>query len=174
MIRLVSVLSLSVIVAGLAASDGHAATPKELGSYNDWTAYMLDDRGAKVCYVASQPKKAEGNYSSRGDIFALVTHRPQAKTVNVVSIIAGYPYRDGGEVSLVVDDSKTFRLFTQGETAWAKDAETDKALVAAMRAGSRMVVKGTSSRGTLTTDTYSLAGFGRAHDRATRECGVKL
>ncbi len=173
MTRYFFVLALAVIGAGLAAAELRAATPKELGSFNNWTAYLLDDTGAKVCYIASQPKKAEGNYTSRGDIFALVTHRPQAKTVNVVSIIAGYPYREGVEVSLVVDDNKTFHLFTQGETAWARDAETDKALVAAMRAGNKMVIKGTSSRGTLTTDTYSLAGFGRAHDRASRECGVK-
>jgi len=170
------VLVLGAVLAGLGltAGDLRAATPKELGSFTDWTAYLLDDKGNKVCYIASQPKKAEGNYSSRGDVFVLVTHRPQAKTVNVVSIIAGYPYRDGNEVALTVDDNKNFHLFTQGETAWAKDADTDKALVTAMRSGSRMVIKGTSTRGTLTTDTYSLSGFSRAYERASRECGVKI
>jgi len=174
MIRLFSIVALSVIGLVLAVPDARAASPKELGSFTDWTAYLLEESGAKICYIASQPKKAEGNYTSRGDIFALVTHRPQAKTLDVMSIIAGYPYREGGEVSLVVDEAKTFSLFTQGETAWAKDAETDKALVAAMRAGNRMVVKGTSSRGTLTTDTYSLSGFTRAYERASRECGIKI
>ena len=86
---------------------------------------------------------------------------------------AGHQH-DGIEVALTVDDNKNFRLFTQGETAWAKDADTDKALVTAMRSGSRMVVKGTSTRGTLTTDTYSLSGFSRAYERASRECGVKI
>lgn len=171
--RFLTVLGLVLGLAAIGGADGYAA-PKELGSFSDWTAYLLDDKGAKVCYVASQPKKAEGNYSSRGDIFALVTHRPQAKTLNVVSIIAGYPYRDKSEAALTIDDSKNFQLFTQSETAWAKDAETDKSLVGAMRQGSRMVVKGTSARGTATTDTYSLAGFSRAYERASRECGVKI
>ncbi len=36
-----------------------------------------------------------------------------------------------------------------------------------------MIVAGISSRGTLTTDTYSLNGFTAAYDAITRACGVK-
>jgi len=39
-----------------------------------------------------------------------------------------------------------------------------------MRAGLTMVVKGTSSRGTLTTDTYSLRGFTAAYDAMQKAC----
>jgi hypothetical protein len=39
-----------------------------------------------------------------------------------------------------------------------------------MRAGSTMVVKGTSARGTRTTDTYSLKGVSAALDAIDKAC----
>ena len=36
--------------------------------------------------------------------------------------------------------------------------------------GAEMVVQGRSTRGTLTTDKYSLAGISAALDRAQKEC----
>ncbi|WP_246200958.1 invasion associated locus B family protein [Azospirillum brasilense] len=70
---------------------------------------------------------------------------------------------------------KSFKLFTDGETAWARDADTDKAVTAAMRdaKGKSMVVKGVSARGTKTTDTYGTDGFAQAYDAINQACGVK-
>ena len=42
-----------------------------------------------------------------------------------------------------------------------------------MKGGLAMIVAGISSRGTLTTDTYSLNGFTAAYDAITKACGVK-
>ena len=75
-----------------------------------------------------------------------------------MGIIAGYPYRDGSTVEVSIDGDQRFTLYTGGENAWSYP-EDQAQLIAAMRAGIDMVVKGTSSRGTLTTDTYSLRGF---------------
>ena len=50
-------------------------------------------------------------------------------------------------------------------------ADDDKALVAALRAGSQMTVKGVSSRGNATTDTYSLKGTSAAHAAIGKACG---
>jgi len=41
-----------------------------------------------------------------------------------------------------------------------------------MRRGGTLVVKGTSSRGTDTTDRYSLMGFTAAHNAISQACGV--
>ena len=41
-----------------------------------------------------------------------------------------------------------------------------------MKKGNRMVVKGTSSRGTLTTDTFSLKGFTKAYGAIGKACGL--
>jgi len=153
------------------ASGAQAADPKIIGSFGAWTAYTYAEGSGKVCYMASQPEKAEGDYSRRGDVFALITHRPKEKSLNVISIVAGYPYKKGSDVSLSVD-GKEYALFTHGERAWARDSQTDAAIATAIRKGSRMVVKGTSSRGTVTTDTYSLRGSSAALDAISKACGV--
>ncbi|MBP2301615.1 invasion associated locus B family protein [Azospirillum picis] len=167
-----SVLSAVLLVSGLSAAPAAAADPRHLGTFKDWNAFAFDENGRKVCYMSSQPKKTEPAKAKRGDIYALVTHRPSEKSFDVVSVIVGYPFKKGsdGEVSI---DGKSFKLFTDGETAWARDAETDRAVSAAMRGGRTMVVKGESGRGTKTTDTYSLDGVSQAYDAINEACGVK-
>lgn len=145
--------------------------PKKIGEFGDWSAYVFMEDGNKVCYMASQPKKDEGNYSRRGEIFALITHRPAEGSKNVFSYIAGYPYKGGSDATVTID-SNSFALFTQDDTAWAPDAATDNKIADALRKGSKMVVKGTSSRGTTTSDTFGLKGSGGAHDAINKECGM--
>lgn len=150
-----------------------AADPQPIGKgrYGDWNAFVFTENGEKVCYMATQPVSAKGNYSRRGDIFALVTHRPGEGTKNVFSYITGYPYKAGSKVSVDIQGQK-FELFTQDDTAWAPDSETDNALADKIRQGSKMIVKGTSSRGTLTTDVISLKGSTAAHSAISKECGI--
>lgn len=162
----------SVLMLALACSQSAmAGEPRQIGTYGDWLAYVFMEDNNKVCYMASQPKKAEGNYSSRDEIFVLVTHRPAEGTKNVFSYITGYTYKPGGDATITIDGSR-YVLFTQDDTAWAPDAETDNILASKIRSGSKMVVEGTSSRGTLTKDTFSLNGSGAAHDAISKECGV--
>jgi len=159
---------LTVAITATASAQGI----KPLGEFRDWAAYRTSQGGERVCYMASKPKKAEGKYKKRGDIYAMVAHRPGAKALNVVSIQAGYRYKDGSKVALKVG-GRAFTLFTQGQTAWANSTADDAAIVKAMKAGSKMVVRGTSSRGTKTKDTYSLLGFTAAYKAMSRACGVK-
>lgn len=157
-----------LMVSGVSVAQ--ASEPRLMGTFGDWSAYTFMENGNKVCYMASQPKTDVGNYTRRGEIFALVTHRPAEKTRDVFSYIAGYPYKAGSEV-VITGNGRTFKLFTQDETAWTPDAESDRSLARAIREGSKMVVKGTSKRGTLTTDTYSLSGSSKAYSKISQECG---
>ncbi|WP_299437193.1 invasion associated locus B family protein [uncultured Rhodospira sp.] len=166
---LLALAILATTSAAVLAPPALAQDVRTIGKFRDWTAYTYDEGGNKVCYIASRPQKDEGNYTRRGDIFAIVSHRPAEGARNVVSFVAGYPYMEQSEVSVSVDGSKDFTLFTHDETAWAYD-EDDAKLVSAMKAGGRMTVVGTSSRGTRTTDTYSLMGFTNAHEAITSEC----
>ena len=162
-----SFLAVFVLFAGQAfAQNGE---PRLLAKYGDWSAYMFIENGSKVCYMISQPKTAQGNYSKRGKIYALITHRPAEGSRDVFSYITGYSYKAGSDASLEVDGT-SYTLFTQDETAWAPDAESDRAVSRVIRDGSRMVVKGTSSRGTETTDTFSLKGSSKAYKRISDEC----
>ena len=149
-----------------------SADPKVIGEFNDWTAYVYMEGSNKVCYMVSKPKKSEGNYSRRGDVFALVTHRPAERSKNVFSFVAGYSFKQGSEVTVSIG-SQNFKLFTQNETAWAPDEAMDNRLTNAIRSGSAMVVKGTSARDTTTTDTFGLSGSSAAYGAISKECGVK-
>ena len=145
---------------------------KLIDVFNEWSAFVEDEKGKPTCYAGSLPKKTEGKYTKRGDALILVTHRPAEKSFDVVSIQAGYIYRKESEVEVTIGGQR-FELFVKGGNAWAKDSKSDRLMVAAMKGGKSMVVKGTSSRGTLTTDTYSLSGFTAAYGTMGKACGRK-
>ena len=42
-----------------------------------------------------------------------------------------------------------------------------------MKTSLKMKIVGTSSRGTITTDTYSLLGFSKAYQKINEECNKK-
>ena len=154
-------------------SSALAAAPQVLGEYGDWVAYYYRDSAGPVCYMASTPKKDEGKYTKRGDIYAVVTHRPNEKSFDVVNFNAGYNYKSGAKVTVKIGAQTFENLFTSGDKAWTTSEKTDKEIVAAMKRGSRMVVHGTSSRGTKTKDTYSLSGFSSAYRAISNKCKAK-
>lgn len=170
-----SIPRISLLAAiGVLCFAGHgalASEQKEIGTFGAWTAYMFEENGANVCYMAARPAKSEGKYSKRGDVVAMITHRPAEGTKNVFSYMAGYGYKKGGDVELSVDGRK-FILFTQNDMAWAADASADSSIAEALKKGERMTVKGTSLRGTATTDTFSLKGSTKAFEEISKACGV--
>jgi hypothetical protein len=160
------------VFAGLSFSQAAFASsdPTALGTFGDWSAYQFtDDAGSKVCFMSSKPKSAKGNYTRRGDIHAYITHWPSKGHKNMINIDTGYAYKTNSTVSVSIDGT-TFTLATEGEKAWAYDQADDDKISAAIQKGSRMVVKGTSSRGTATTDTYSLKGTSKAYDAISKAC----
>lgn len=154
---------------------GYSAETKTLGSFGTWTAYSFVENGKPVCYMASRPTKAEGNFASRGDIYALITHRPAEKAFNVFSIVAGYAYSlDSEDEVQVTIGKRVFKLFTQGERAWTRDDKTDQTVTEAIRKGGvEMIVHGKSMRDAQTTDAYSLIGAAKALEAIDSACTVK-
>ena len=88
---------------------------------------------------------------------------------NVVSLRAGYTFKKASAVKILIRKS-TFKLFTTKEWAFAENAKLDKKLITAMKRGVTLTVKGISSRGTKTTDTYSLKGFTAAYKAINKAC----
>lgn len=161
--------AMAVVVAGMLLPwSGLAAEPVQIGTFNDWRAYTFDDPGGKICYVVSEPKKEEGDYTRRGDVYFLITHRPSGDVFNEVSVITGYTYREDSSPTATIG-GKRFTFYAEGDAAWVLQKE-EAELVRAMKAGATMVVRGTSSRGTLTTDTYSLSGVTAALNKIDQEC----
>lgn len=155
-------------IASITAAE--AAQPQVLGEYGDWTAWTYNESGNLICYMSSTPKKDEGKYTKRGDIFVIITHRPAEKSFDEVSFMAGYTFKSGAPMTVKIGN-KTFKnTFTEGDKAWMVSNAEDKSLIAEMKRGSRMIVDGTSSRGTATKDTYSLKGFTSAYNAITAKC----
>jgi Invasion associated locus B (IalB) protein len=167
--------------------EGHAATAKKsdrsrhvsatntfehLGAAESWAAYAYKEKSGKVCYLSGEPQKAEPGSGKRKTPVAMVTHRPGEKIANVVSFVEGYPLKEGSEVLLDIGGAK-FELFTKGDSAWARTADLDKAIVEAMAKGKQAMVKGVPQKGQATTDTYSLAGFAQALALIDKACDVK-
>lgn len=140
-----------------------------LGRYGDWEAHKARINGEEVCYVASLPKKSEGKYTQRGETSVLVSNWAKRKVFGQVEVRAGYTYKKNSKVKFT-SEKGDFELWTTRDTAWAKDKAADKKIVAALKAGLKLTVIGYSSRGTKTTDTYSLKGFTKAYERIGKEC----
>ena len=169
--RLLAIAALVACAAPSAAQD--------LGKYGDWSAHRFTEEGKRLCLMFSQPKKAEGKYKRRGEIFALVSHRPDDGRFGIVSFEMGYPFAPGKELSVSVDGGRAVRIpaddggSEEGESLmWHPSAKVNSRLVSLMRAGVEMVARGQSKRGTKTVDTWSLRGFTAAFKAISRSCGA--
>ncbi|MBR2137043.1 MAG: hypothetical protein IJ852_03675 [Alphaproteobacteria bacterium] len=163
-----------LFVTGLLISfSASAATPQVIGEYGDWTAWSYAEGSNMVCYMSSTPKKDEGKYTKRGDIYVLVTHRPAEKSFDEVSFVAGYTFKSNAPLVIKIANQTFKNTFTEGDKAWMINAADDQKLVLAMKRGDRMIVDGVSSRGTATKDTYSLKGFSTAYQAISAKCKKK-
>lgn len=166
--------SLAAIMLGgiLALPDSVAAQEKHdlVGSYRDWDAFTVEsESGEKVCYIISVPKDTNPKNVRRGDIYVTVSHKPHLRIKDEVNIIVGYPFRPDSSATASVGSSR-FSFFTEGDGAWLPTPREDATVVEAMKRGTTMIVRGTSSRGTNTRDRYSLMGFTAAYNAMTRAC----
>lgn len=171
---LLATIAAGALIAGampVAAADG----PNLLGAFRDWSAYTTGTDSGKVCYVLSQPKSTDPRNVKRDPIFFLISDWPGRKAKAEPEVVPGYPYKDGSKVTAQVGSDK-FTFFTKNDGndggAWVQEKADEARLVDAMRRGSQMIVTGTSSRGTLTKDVYSLLGVSNALDRAHKTCGM--
>ncbi len=150
-----------------------SATPKtrSLGTVGAWSAYASGDKSNRICYLVGRPQKTDSAGVARQAPVAMVTHRPSENIANVVSFVEGYPLKTGSDAALEIDDKK-FDLFTNDDSAWARTAELDRAIVSSLVKGQTATVKATPNNGKPTTDTYSLAGFTKALALIDEACGV--
>jgi invasion protein IalB len=156
--------------AAPAAAAGDAQ-PTLLGQYGDWGAYTASPGGNKVCFALAKPKtmKTEPEGRKRDPSYVFVSTRPADKVKNEVSVIIGYPFKTNSDATAEVGTTK-FAMYTRDDGAWIKNAGEEARMVDAMRKGADLTVKGTSGRGTQSTDQYSLKGLAQALDKIEQEC----
>jgi invasion protein IalB len=177
MIAMLRIISPAVAATFLLAAPVLAQTPAGgdqpvlLGQFGDWGAYKATPGGKTVCFALSKPTSAvtEPAGRNRDASYMFVSTRPSEKVKNEVSAIVGYPQKPGADTSAAVG-AETFAMYTQNDGAWIKNAAEEAKLINSMRKGADLVLKSESTRGTKTTDTYSLKGLAQALDKVGEEC----
>jgi Invasion associated locus B (IalB) protein len=145
--------------------------PTLLGQYGDWGAYTASPGGKKICFTIAKPASSETTPAgkARNPSYMFISSRPGEKVTDEVSIIIGYPFKPNSEATVAVGNA-SFALYTQQDGAWIKNAAEEAHLIDAMRSGDNAVIKGTSARGTRSTDVFSLKGLAQALDRSDQDC----
>jgi invasion protein IalB len=175
-----SLLAMAALAPSLAtaqpkpAATNPAAQATLLGQYGDWGAYSASPAGRKVCFALAKPSSSADNPPNRrtaaNAVYMFVSTRPDEKVANEVSLlITGYVFKPNSEANMSIGNT-TFAMYTQNDGAWVKNTADETRMVEAMRKGSDVVIKATTSKGTQTTDTFSLKGISQALDRVAQEC----
>ena len=145
-----------------------------LGQSGDWGAYTATPGGHKVCFAITKPTSSVDNPPNRrtaaNAVYLFISTRPEEKVSNEISVLViGYGFKPNSEASVAVGGTN-FAMYTQNDGAWVKNAAEEAKLMDTMRKGADVVVKAMTSRGTQTTDTFSLKGISQAVDRASQAC----
>jgi hypothetical protein len=153
------------------AAPGGDAQPTLLGQYGDWGAYTASPGGNKVCFALAKPKttKMEPAGRNRHPAYLFVSIWLDRNVKNEVSVIIGYPFKSSSDATAEIGTAK-FAMYTQNDGAWIKNVAEEARMVDAMRKGVDLTVKGTSGRGTQSTDQYSLKGLAQALDKIEQGC----
>lgn len=154
------VLGLAVAaLLGLApAAQAQQAAATELGTFNAWSAWTATDASGKICYISAAPQASQPAGAKRDPIHFMIIHRKGMGTKNEVQTIIGYPYNATDAKASAAIDGKVYPMVVEGSAGWLASTGDETGFVTAFKAGSNLVVKGTSQRGTNTSDTYSLSG----------------
>jgi hypothetical protein len=153
------------------ASVAGGAEPTLIGQFGMWGAYSATPNGKRVCFALAKPASSKTNPPNRprDPAYAFISTRPAEKVINEVSVMIGYALKPGSESTLEVGGA-SFAMYTQGDGLWIKNAAEEEQMVQAMRRSADAVIKGTSAKGTETTDTFSLKGLAQALDKIAQDC----
>jgi hypothetical protein len=169
--RIILSLVFSGLLAGMWASPAVAAKPVLIATFKSWDAFTQGEGSAKTCYMASVPRKALPTSVNHGAVYVTIAHKPRRKVRDEVNIVVGYDFKPKSNVKVLIGASGE-SLFTSGREAWAYDPAMDGRVVAAMKRGVSMEVRGSSTRGTKTTYEFSLYGFSAAYAAISNACKI--
>lgn len=134
-----------------------------IGVYKSWGAFR--DATPSRCYAIARPAKAGG----RSTGWASVASWPGRGLRASLHIRLSRPRDRSAPVTLTIGERR-FELAANGLDAWATDAPSDHAIVAALRAGRSMSVEAVATGGRPFADVYLLTGAATAIDAATLAC----
>ena len=110
-----------------------------------------------------------GGRSSGGAAFASINHWPRQGVHGQVHLRLSRPRNPRARVTLSIGERR-FELVAGEVDAWAPDARTDAAIVAAIRSSRSMSVEALARGGGAFADAYTLRGAATAIDAAALGC----
>lgn len=143
-------------LALMAAAPATAAPATTLGTFGQWNAAAYGAGDNRRCFIIATPTGIAPSTLRHGDVHFFVqasegAHRTES------SLQTGYAFAEQSEITVTIGD-ESFRMITKGNNAWLRQLEREPELLAAMRAGSEMVLAARSARGNETSYTFSLNG----------------
>ena len=130
-----------------------------------WTFVKTDE----YCYVGSLATDSDlSPEKNRGENYILV-YKNIGSPETIIQIEAGYNYKLSSEIIVTIDKG-IYEFYTTEDLPSASWTDEDNKVIFAMKKGLELFVKGESSRGTITNDTYTLKGFTAAYNKLTSDC----
>ena len=148
-------------------ADAAPGKPVEVGTFGDWGAYLAKGK-SKTCYALAKPKDRRPD-GKKDAAYVFIADRPGEKVHNEVSIMMGFPIKEGAAAQAKVGSSR-FDLVAKGSNAWIKNQAEEAKFVEALQHSAKLIVKAPPMKGPTTTDSYSLAGLKQALDRVSKDC----
>lgn len=150
-------LAAAIVTSPLGAKDS-------LGVFSQWGAFR--DTEVPRCYAIAAAQPDRNGKASAG--YVSVGHWPRR------SIRGQVHFRLSQETSSsdvrVRIGRQTFSLVVSERNAWAKDRQSDAAIIAALRSSDTMSLGLRDKRGKRVSDEYALDGAATAIDAATVAC----
>ena len=172
--RILGLFTAAALCAGAAAPA--AAEPANLlGVFGNWSAYTSGSGSSLTCYALSKPRASQPKAAKRSSIYLMVSDWPGRKVKGEPQIVYGYQAKEGGAAGLGVGPDKfSFFIRNNGKdgSAWLQQLNDTPRLISAMGGGVSAVASGVSSKGTKTSDTYSLSGFNDAMAKVHAACNM--
>lgn len=156
-------------LAILVAAPAFAQTVQVLGDFRDWSAYSANDGSGPVCFAASKPKSTDPEPDGYGQAYIYVTNRTAQGARHEFNLIAGYKFAPDS-TAIATIGSNTFELYTQADGAWLKDIGQAENFAGSIRAGSSLVIEGSTDAGIRVVQTFSLSGATAAQRAIDNAC----
>ena len=167
MTKSVFTIALATLLATTAAAS--AQQVRLLDESRAWSSYGATDASGQVCFAMTKPESVTPTPDGYSQAYIYITNRPGESVASEFNLVAGFTFQPDSVATVSVGD-QTFNLFTQNDAAWLDDAGQSAALATAIRAGSSMVVEGTTAAGIKVTQNYSLSGATAAQQSINSDC----
>ena len=166
----VRLLAASLIAsAAMVRPAAFAAEPQAVASFKDWSVFVREVDGDRICFAATEAKVKQPVQVNHGDVFFLVATWKSGAATSQPSFMAGYNLKDTPAPTVRIG-AQRFVMYASENEGFIESSKDEQALIAAMRTGADMRISAVSGRGTATNYTISLQGITAALDKVRDAC----